>query len=221
MARVRRKSEENLTKDSIQRVIRELSSDTPITKKKACGMLNIAYNTTRLNKIIEGFIEEQEYAAARRKELRTKPLSDSDKSYIVKSYLDGDSLSDISGATFRSIPVVKRVVKQYNVPLRDAKDSYFMPALLDEASIADDYKAGDLVYSAQYGLPATISRKVKGGYGIWLHGEARQHAHTAYYELADLRQLQTDFNISMEDLPHVEVAQLLNESIRRSNKRNA
>ena len=40
--------------------------EKPITKKEACEVLSISYNTTRLNKIIAEFEERQEYVAKRK-----------------------------------------------------------------------------------------------------------------------------------------------------------
>ena len=34
-----------------------LVQESPITKKEACGILNIRYNTTRLKKIIDDYLE--------------------------------------------------------------------------------------------------------------------------------------------------------------------
>ena len=48
MAGIRKKKEEQLSETNINKVIDLLSADKPITKKEACGILNIAYNTTRL-----------------------------------------------------------------------------------------------------------------------------------------------------------------------------
>ena len=45
---VKKKSHEKLDSANIQRVIDLLEQDEPITKKEACEMLNIRYNTTRL-----------------------------------------------------------------------------------------------------------------------------------------------------------------------------
>ena len=217
--RIRRKDGENLTKDNIQRVIRELSSDTPITKKKACGMLNISYNTTRLNKIIEDFNTANEFAMNRRKELRSKPITKDEIAFITREYLDEAPLSDISNTSFRSMAVIKRILAKYNVPLRESSSSYHNPPLLELGSIKDDYVAGDLVFCARYGKPGTISSVVKGGYGVWLHGIRRQHCYQPYHELADLRKLQNDFGIAMQDMENDEVVQLLNESLKRSRKR--
>ena len=50
---IRAKSHEKLDDTNLQRVWEALNSSTPITKKEACEMLNITYNTTRLNNILE------------------------------------------------------------------------------------------------------------------------------------------------------------------------
>ena len=58
---IKKKKYEKLDDTNIKRVIAALEGETPITKKEACEMLNISYNTTRLSKIIANFREEQEY----------------------------------------------------------------------------------------------------------------------------------------------------------------
>jgi len=55
---IKKKAHEKLDDTNIKRVIAALTNENPITKKEACEMLNISYNTTRLSKIIEGFKEE-------------------------------------------------------------------------------------------------------------------------------------------------------------------
>ena len=56
--RIKRKSHEKLTDVNIQHVMGLLQAESPITKKEACSILNISYNTTRLNSIIEEFVEK-------------------------------------------------------------------------------------------------------------------------------------------------------------------
>ncbi len=50
---VRQKKHEKLDAANLDKVIALLESDSPITKKEACEILNITYNTTRLKRIIE------------------------------------------------------------------------------------------------------------------------------------------------------------------------
>ena len=53
MARVRQKKHEKQDEVTLNKVIGLLEAETPITKKEACEILNITYNTTRLNKIYQ------------------------------------------------------------------------------------------------------------------------------------------------------------------------
>ena len=55
---IKKKKHEKLDDTNIKRVIAALEGDLPVTKKDACEMLNISYNTTRLSKIITNFEEE-------------------------------------------------------------------------------------------------------------------------------------------------------------------
>ncbi len=63
---MKKKEYEKLTPSNIQHVIELLSKERPITKKEACEILNISYNTTRLNKIIEEQNDSVAYNEKRR-----------------------------------------------------------------------------------------------------------------------------------------------------------
>ena len=58
---IKSKSHEKLTDTNIANVVSLLEQDNPITKKEACSILNIRYNTTRLAKIIEEWRDTQEF----------------------------------------------------------------------------------------------------------------------------------------------------------------
>jgi hypothetical protein len=62
---IKKRAYEKLDDNNIQRVIDALNSKEPITKKVACEMLNISYNTTRLSKIIASYHEEKAYRQRR------------------------------------------------------------------------------------------------------------------------------------------------------------
>ena len=70
---VRKRAHENLSDANIRRVISALEEGS--TKKSACEMLNISYNTTRLNRIIEEFEEQENYVAIRKLQTKGKPAS--------------------------------------------------------------------------------------------------------------------------------------------------
>ena len=80
MARTRKASIDNdkLTDTNIARVIKLLnptpeSGEKAITKKTACEIIGIAYNTTRLGTLIESYEERIAKEKAKRAEKRGKP----------------------------------------------------------------------------------------------------------------------------------------------------
>ena len=196
---IRVKEGEDLSEAKKEEVIELLARDKPITKKEACSMLNISYNTIRLGKILEEHKELLDFRSRRRKELRTTPISDSEKAEMITTYLETGNLSEIADLTFRSTEVIKRVLDTYNIPLRNSEYNYFNPPLLAEKSIANDYNKDDLVYSARYTQPAKISKKLtEEAYRIWLTAD-EQYAIQPYWELGDLRKVQSKFNIQIKD----------------------
>ena len=166
---IRQQEGEDFSPTKIEEVIALLEADKPVTKKVACAKLGMAYNTTRLNKIIEEYKEQKAYDEKRRKEVRKTPLSKEDISYIISSYLEEANLTLISEMTHRSVPVIKRVLERYNIPLRSSATSYHNPIYLADNAISEEYSKDDLVYSARYDEPAYICKKLtQEGYRIWL-----------------------------------------------------
>jgi hypothetical protein len=225
--RVKVQDGENLTDANKDKVISLLESDNPITKKVACEILNITYNTTRLNRIIQERKDDIIFRKEMRKKMRNTPIKSTDASQIVSGYLSGSSLADLSAETYRSTNVVKNVLTKYNIPIRNASVNYFHPTLIDnDEAIKDDYVEGDLVYSARYDKPATVRTGHMTDnhgmvYSLWLHGVHRKQIAQPYYELADLRKLQTELNITMEDLTggkDGEVTRLMYEAMKNQKK---
>ena len=192
----------------IREVIDLLEQENPITKKEACNKLNITYNTKRLESIITEFKERKEREAKIRKTLRSKPLDYNEKRDIVQRYLANEAITEISKSTYRSLGVIKALITEYGIPLRTrGVVEYHKSQLLDEKSLANDYEIGDLVFSARYNCLAEIVKLYKEDnthgniYRIWLLGSEQQYAYQPYYELADLRKVQCELNIS---IPHVD-----------------
>ena len=87
MRTVKRKAHENLTDDNISRVISFLRQDNPITKKEACELLNIRYNTTRLQNIIDDFEDTLERKERFKAEKRGKPASEDEIKPVSYTHL--------------------------------------------------------------------------------------------------------------------------------------
>lgn len=220
MARIKQRDGEDFSDSNLERVIASLNSSEPITKKTACEMLNISYNTKRLNTIIQNYKERKENEKLQRKRMRSVAIQDHEKVEIISDYLAGASLSEISANTFRSINVIKRVLRNNNVPLRDSSNTYLNPAFVEES--ADDYKPDDLVYAARYGTAAYIVQEVEDRkdykvYRIYLLGDYERNAIQASYDLADLRKIQK-IGVNIKSMPQEEIKRLLYEAWLKSKK---
>lgn len=158
----RRRSEieqERMTDVNLLRVINMLEpkeGTTPITKKDACSMLGMAYNTTRLTKILEEFKQKRAADQVRRNEKRGKPASREEIEFVIQSYLEGEPIDSISKSIFRGAQFVKSILEEYSVPTRAASHSYFKPELIPEGAMRTRFNVGEIVYSARYDSLARI-----------------------------------------------------------------
>jgi len=191
--------EELMTPANISRVIRLLEPQDegvkPITKKDACQILGMSYNTTRLGTIIEDFKKAQARSAQRRAELRGKPASREDIIYIISEYLNGETVDAISKMTYRSPTFIKNLLEAHAVPIRVPGHSYFNPQLIPDGAVRDRFKVGEVVYSSRYDSLARIDAETKTEkygyiYRVWLLSEKwLQSASQEAYELASLQHL--------------------------------
>ena len=88
------------------------------TKKAVCEHLGIAYNTKRLNTIIENFHDRLEKEAALKKAAKAKVVTQEEKQGIADSYLNGDTQSAIAKLYYISPARVKKILIEMNVPIR-------------------------------------------------------------------------------------------------------
>jgi hypothetical protein len=199
MARKRSELEEELMTDAnIAKVIKllEPAEGKAITKKDACQILGMAYNTTRLTTIIEEFKKKQERTAKRKAELRGKPATQDEIIYMITEYLNGETVDSISKNTYRGPVFIKQILENNNVPLRQTSHDYFNPEIIPEGATRERFKVGEIVYSARYDSIARIDSEQKdsryGGwiYRIWLLADKwKQSAYQEAYELASLEHL--------------------------------
>jgi len=217
--RVRRKEGENLDNATVLKVTSLLSSDSPISKKEACGILNISYNTTRLANIIREFKERQQIIKETRKLLHGTSTSLREEKEIVESYLGGEAITNVAEFNYRTVQVVREVLKKYNVPERvRGSYSYIRPPAIPDEGLKENYVEGDLVFAARYNSAATIikihSTNSEHGtiYRIWVHGSNCCYALQPFYELSDLRKAQEELDISVEDMGPDEIKNLLFEA---------
>ena len=159
--KIKKKDHENLSESNISKVITLLNGNQPISKKEACDMLNIAYNTTRLQKIIDDYYDKKEYKALRKKQNRGRGATDAEIREAVERYLSGDSLAEIASGLYRSTGFVKSLIERVGVP-NVGKESGV--ACLPDSCVAEEFEDGEVVWSAVYNKPARVDYEVSIDY---------------------------------------------------------
>lgn len=196
MARSRNSEDERLDDANLERVIKYLE-EPKATKKEACRILNISYNTSRLDKLIENYKAKKEADAKRRAEKRGKPATLEEVEYIIREYLSGATLDCISKLIYRGTQFIHTVLETYGVPRRQqGTQNYFNPELIPDEASRTEFSIGETVWSARYNSLAQIMAKdpkphsLGNVYRIWLKDEFwKQYAYQPACELASLQHL--------------------------------
>ena len=105
---IRSKSGEKLSFDNIERVVQQLEKDNPITKKEACEILNIRYNTTRLQKIIDDHLETKHFREVRKSQNKGKAATEDE----IKSLIDDICLNFTEPLTMRDMGSIMSQFKE-------------------------------------------------------------------------------------------------------------
>jgi len=191
--RVKVNAEEKLDPANLDKVIKLLEPTEvgvkPCTKKDACAILNISYNTARLGTIIENYKEKCAKDAERRTAKRGTPATKDEVAYVIQEYLQKATIDSISKSTFRGVTFIKYILESNGVPTRAASHDYFKPELIPDAATRTEFKLGEKVYSARYDCLAEIRGVYPGknAYRLWLLGEDNsQFAFQPAEELASL-----------------------------------
>lgn len=127
-------------------------------------MLNISYNVTRLARIIEEYHERKAYVKKRKSQLRGRPATDQEIGEMASMYLRGESLADISKATYRSLAFVKAIIEKIGIPSRILEEEDWIPEYLPENCVSDSFEVGEVVWSAKYHRPAIIDAELSVDY---------------------------------------------------------
>jgi transposase len=157
---IKTKKHENLTETNIQHVYELLNQDSPITKKEACNILNISYNTTRLNKILQDYLETVEYRERRKAHNKGKGATEVEIKQVVNFYLEGSNVSDIAKALYRSPAFIKGIVERIGVPQKIAHTDYEgrRNAMLPEQCVAEEFEVGERIWAVRQNFPAIVKK---------------------------------------------------------------
>lgn len=161
---VKAKAHEKLDGANVQKVINLLSTDEPITKKEACEILNIRYNTTRLQRIIDEHTEVWEYKEKRKNQNKGKGATRDEIKTVIEYYLDGDNVSEIATRTYRSNAFVKGIIERTGIPQKLSKEEHSKCyrhkfQMLPEECVSDSFQEGEKVWSVKDNAMALIKRE--------------------------------------------------------------
>lgn len=123
-------------------------------------MLNIAYNTTRLQRIIDDYQDKKDYRELRKKQNRGRAADSTEIREAVERFLSGDSIAEIAAGLFRSAGFVRSIIERVGVPQKQEGAYDYLP---DECC-AEAFEDGELVWSARYSAPAIVEREVSVDY---------------------------------------------------------
>ena len=156
---IRKKAGEKLDEANLNRVSALLNQDNPLTKKEACEMLNISYNTTRLSRILDEHNEVVSFREVRKSQNRGKKATTLEIKEAIESYLNGETVSDISKRLFRSTTFVKNILDRVGVPEKLPKTKRKGPDYLPDECVSESFEEGEKVWSASYHAPAIIKQE--------------------------------------------------------------
>jgi len=154
---IRAKSYEDLSEVNIKRVL--IALEEGATKKVACEMLRISYNTTRLNNIIEEFEVEQARIADRKARNKGKMAQQHEIQRAITDYIEGDNITDIAKNLYRSAAFVKGIINRVGVPRRPVGDEKASEVMLPDACIKEEFYEGEIAWSSQYHMPCIVGKE--------------------------------------------------------------
>lgn len=168
---VKKKEGEKLDDANIEKVIGLLEGDKPITKKEACQVLNISYNSSRLGRIITEYQEKQERRKKNFAANRGRSLDDTEIKRIISWYLEGYNVSDLQEMLYRPASKIKWVLEHYGVPVRVRGEEANRISLIPEQAVKDSFHPGEYVWNARHQAVSEI---------IKLEGESKDSLSNVY-----------------------------------------
>lgn len=187
------RDDEQVTDLNLEKIIGLMEATKPITKKAACEILHISYNTSRLDSLIDNYKRRKQVELEQRAKKKYKPASPDEIITIITGCLDGEPVSTIARGLYRSEAFVNSIIEKTGCPKRLSGNNYFRPGILPDSCVCESFKVGERVFSSRYDSVATIREESKPGiYKIWLDDESwQQFAFQPWWELGSLKHLES------------------------------
>lgn len=181
------KAGEDLSPANIQRALSSMEDGG--TKKSACEILGISYNTKRLQTIIDNYIEDVEREKRFKAKKRGKPIDGDELVSIIETYFNTGSIQETARSHYRGILLTKQALSEHGALLKAKATDYFKPELLPDECVREDFQPGQLVWSSRYNTFAEVVKQYKNSFRVWLLKD-KQYAYQPPEELGDLSHLQ-------------------------------
>ena len=152
------------------------------TKKQVCEHLGIAYNTKRLDNIIQEFHNNINREAELKKKARLKKFTLEEKQSIADSYLNGDTQSGLAKQFYISPQRIKNILIEMNVPIRARGKGKAANVEHVVQDLEVRFKKGDKVFLAKENTFATVKEVYDED---WL--ELHEQGHQKYIELVPFK----------------------------------
>ena len=167
------------------------------TKKAACEILGIPYNTTRLTSLLENFAKTKEVETRLRKAKRGTPITDQEMVSILEMYFDEESLESISKRMHRSLPLIKFKLEQSGAMLKSRSTiNPASPPMIPEECLQENFELKEKVWVAGYNCLGEIDKRLdQEGDAVYrvylLDRHNHRYVYYPWYELGSLRHLST------------------------------
>lgn len=200
------------------------------TKKAQCEILGIAYNTKRLDDILEKYVEAKEHRIRMRKAVRKQPVTEQDVAAWALLYLQGSGLSEIAESYYRSTAIVKSRLQKLGVwgLMPNETVSPLNPPMVSDELMAFEFDIDEVVFVPGYKTVGIIkhcygSDNAEGcnQYRIYLAGSRERNIFCYAYDLGSLRPLK-EAGVAVERLTNnafmdrTDVTVLLNEALKKA-----
>lgn len=219
----------DITEDQYERCF--AARDSGETKKVQCEILGIAYNTKRLDTLLEEHVEKKEHRKRMRANMRKQPVTNKEIADWVLEYLQGESLVDISERSYRSQSVVKDRLAKIGVWGLMSHDvvSPLTPPLVNDELMSDSFEVGEIVFVPGYKGVGLVkhcygSNNPEGvnQYRVHLAGDRERNIYCYAYDLGSLRPLK-EAGVRIESLMNdafmskADITMLLAEALKKAN----
>lgn len=168
------------------------------TKKSQCAILGIAYNTKRLDTLLDDYLSAKQRRIEMRKKVRKQPVTDQDIADWTLMYLQGSPLVEISESYYRTAGMVRSKLEKLGVwgLMSTESVSPLNPPMVNDELMEEDFELGEVVFVPGYKAVGIIKHcygpsKSEGinQYRIYLAGSRERNIYCNAYDLGSLRPL--------------------------------